>query len=355
MKKISLVVLFFASMLLLTGQGCISVQNKAAVGPADGGLWISSDKAETWHQATLLPTVSGVQNIGDLNVNLLIFDPQDPNIIYWGTQNSLFISYDNAQSWQEIKGLPQMPVIDLVIDPKAHNIVYASTGNMIFKSTDCCHGWKDVYLDIPGQAINSIAIDLNNSNRILAGLADGRLVKTEDGGLNWNLLNDFHTRIKKIFFNPKNPRIVYLATSNSGIFRSNDAGATWNKLDELSKINGANNFYYAFFDQTQNDALFVLTDAGFLRSGEGVANWQTYKLLTEPGQVKIQSFTANPKNPNEIYYVTNTTFYKSLNGGVTWITKNLPFSTARLPVYMTTGPQNTNFIYLGTFKQPTKK
>jgi len=353
-KKVLLIGLIFVSMILLTGQGCMKVEKKGT-GPIDGGIWISYDKGENWQMKALMPTIAGVKNLGDLNVELLVFDPHDANTIYWGAGDAgLFVSYDGAESWQEVKGLPQPRVTDLIVDPVARNVIYVALNNLIFKSTDCCRSWQNIYIDIPGVPVNAIAIDPLNSKRILAGLADGRLIKSEDGGVNWVLFNDFKTNIKDIFFNQQSPKIVYLATQTAGIFRSTDSGNTWNKIEDLdeNKFRGVNVFYYGFFDLTKKDALFILTDAGFLRSDEGVKNWQDYKLLTQPGRVKINSFTANPKNPNEIYYATDTTFYKSLNGGITWITKSLP--TTRKPIYLTTNPNNPNILYLGTYKPPAK-
>jgi len=353
MKKHFLIILILLSFILLTGQGCVKVKKGEEGGINDGGIWISYDKGETWVQKVSMPTLKGVIALNDFDVNLFVFDPSDPQTIYWGAgENGLFVSYDNAETWQEVKKLPKAYINDLVVDPKFKNVIYVAIGNRIFKTTDCCRNWENIYLDIPGVNINALAVDPLNSKRILAGLADGRLIKSEDGGINWAVFHEFKTNIKDIFFNPREPKIVYLATHTAGIYRSTDSGNNWQKIDELDKIPGANVFYYAIFDQTKRDALFILTDAGFLRSDEGAKNWQTYKLLVEPSRAKIYSFTVNPRNPNEIYYATETTFYKSTNAGLTWTTKNLPFR--RKPVYLTINPENPNILYFGTFK-PVKK
>jgi len=346
MKKIFLVITVFSSILLLTG--CVRIQ-RGALGPFDGGVWISNDKGESWQQKVALPTLAGVKSLSDLNVNLFVFDPKDSQTIYIGGENAgLFVSYDNGESWQEITKLPKATIIGLAIDPKAKNIIYATIGNRIFKTTDCCRTWENIYLDIPGVAVNALAIDPANSKIIFAGLADGRLIKSEDGGKNWKLFSDFRTNIKEILFNPKEPKIVYLATQTAGIFRSTDSGLNWRKVEGLEKFPGGQNYKYGFFDKTKRDALFILTDYGFLRSNEEVKDWKDYPLLTQPGQVKIYSFAVNQKNPDEIYYATETTFYKSNNGGRTWITKNLPVK--RLPIYLAINPDNPDTLYLATYK-----
>lgn len=354
MKKLSLVLIIFASFLLLSGQGCFNTsKKKAPVGPPDAAVWISTDKGETWQQSALMPTLQGVKNLGDLSVNFLIFDPQDSSTLYWGAGDAgLYISYDGGRSWQEAKNIIKARINDLAVDPKAKNIIYASISNRIFKTTDCCRDWKDIYIDVPGVAINALAIDPVNSLKILAGLADGRLIKSEDGGLNWSLFYNFKTNIKDIFYNLNDPRTIYVAMYTEGIFKSTNNGINWNKNEALDKISGGKIFYYGFFDETKKDALYILTDAGFLHSDEGTNSWQEYKLLTPPGRVKILSFAVNPKNHNEVYYTTDTTFYKSNNGGNTWITKNLP--TSSRPIYLTTHPQNPNILYLGTYKPSAK-
>lgn len=351
MKKFTFVLLIVLSFLLLTGQGCIGVRKKEpVVGPPDAAVWVSRDRAGTWQQFALMPTIQGVKNLGDLSLNLLVFDPQDPEIIYWGAGDfGLLVSYDAGRSWQETKGLLRARVNDLVVDPSARNIVYASIGNRIFKTTDCCYSWQDIYIDASGSIINALALDPANPFRILAGLADGRLIRSEDAGLNWSVFHDFKTSIKQILYNPREPRIIYVGTNSEGIFRSGDAGSSWEKNQALEKISGAKRFHYGFFDETQRDALYVLTDAGFLRSNEEINEWQEYKLLTPPGRVRITAFTANPINPNQVYYATESTFYKSENGGQTWITQEMP--TTSRPVYLTTYPANPNILYMGAAKK----
>ncbi|MCX7778840.1 MAG: YCF48-related protein [Patescibacteria group bacterium] len=352
MKKNFLFVIILFSLLLLSGQGCVRVQ-KGGLAPGDGGLWISKDKGETWQQKVAMPTLSGLKQLNDLNITLLVFDPQDSQTIYLGGENAgLYFSYDNGESWQEVTKLPKVTINALAVDPKAKNIVYAAIGHRIFKTTDCCRSWKEIYLDVPRVTINALAIDSENSKKILVGLADGRLIKSEDGGVNWKLLNDFKNGIKQILFNNKDPRIIYLGTLTNGLFRSDDGGNSWQKVEGLENFPGSQNYKYGLFNQTKKDALFILTEAGFFRSDEEGKNWQGYQLLTKPGQAKIYSFAINPKNPDEIYYATENTFYKSNNGGRTWITKNLP--TKRLPLYLSLNPENPNILYLATYKPAEK-
>lgn len=352
MKKYFFIFIIFASVLLLSGQGCISVNKKPAAGPLNAGIWVSNDKAETWEQRDLFPTINGVAKLGSFNVDFIIFDPQDSETVYWGAGDAgLLISYDGMKSWQEARRLPKTKINDLAIDAKAQNIIYLSIANRIYKTTDCCHDWREIYIEAPGVVINSLSIDPSNSSRILAGLADGRLLETKDAGTNWSALYNFKTNIRDILFNSRRPQIVYVETSTGGLYKSVDGGQDWNKDENLAKIKGGNNIKYGFFDQTREDGLYLLTDAGFLRSNENTSDWAEYKLLTQPGKVKILAFTANPYDPNEIYYASENTFYKSINNGQTWITKSLPMTAQ--PFYLTVHPTNQNVVIMGA-QQPAK-
>lgn len=351
MKKTFLIFTILASLLILPGQGCVRIKG-ANIGPADGGLWLSPDKGETWVQkGALLTTGREVKTIANLNAVSLVFDPQDSQTIYFLSVNQgLFVSYDGGESWWSVDKLPQATINSLAIDPKAKNVLYVAIGNRIFKTTDCCRTWQNIYLDIPGVNINTLAIDPLETKRIYAGLADGRLIKSEDGGLTWAVRHDFKVSLKQILINPSEAKIIYVASATDGIFRSTDLGVSWQKinLEELNKFPGSHIYHYGFFNRTKKDALYILTDYGPLFSDEGVKNWQDYKLLTQPRRVKIHSFAVNPKNTNEVYYATETSFYKSTNGGQTWITKKLP--TKRWPIMMLVNPDNPNFIYFGALK-----
>jgi len=344
-KKIFLFFLFFISVTLLTGQGCISTKKQQTSSSTIAGIWLSEDKAENWTQRDLMPTINGVQRLSNLDVSFLIFNRRAPDNVYWGAGDAgLYVSYDGMRSWQEIKKIPKTRINDLEIDPQAQNIVYLSIGNRIYKSNDCCHNWRDIYSDIPGIAINALAIDYTNSSRILAGLADGRLLVSLDAGTNWSMIYNFKTSIKDIFFNPRSPAIIYAVMNGQGLYKSLDGGINWTQNESLKKIPGGNNINYAFFDETKEDGLYILTDAGFFRSENN--NWKNYKLLTPEGKVKITAFAANPYNPNEIYYTTENTLYKSTNSGTTWTTKNLP--TGSKPVYLMIHPENQNTLIMGT-------
>ncbi len=332
------------SSFLLVGAGCGQTQ----VSTADGGVFKSTDSGTKWQQAVGLFSVGQPKSIGSANVKSLIFDPQASDILYLITQEgSAFVSYNNAQAWQEIEGLPKGSVNVIIPDPMAKSINYVAMGGKVFKSLDCCHTWQNIYLEaLPTTEITSLAIDPANNKNILLGLSDGRLIRSTDGGLNWSTFYTFKAKIKQIIFNPGNNNIIYINTDNQGFWRSGNGGMNWlNISDSLKNYPGAKQVDLVLLNPSKDDGLVILTSYGILRSDNGGASWTDYKLLSPAGRVKITALGFNPKNLNEIYYTANNTFYRSFDGGNKWQTRPLP--SKRTPSVLLTDPNQTGLIYMG--------
>lgn len=345
MKKVILI--SFLSLLILSGASCVNVK----VAGNDGGIYKSSDKGLNWEQKTAVLSVGQPKNISGVNLSTLVFGPQDSQTLYLGTkEDGLFISHNGGEAWQMVEKLPRSKINAIAPDPKEKHIIYVSIGGQIFKSDDSGQSWQNIYLEaVPGVEITSLAVDSADNSKILAGLSDNRLLRSTNGGISWTKLHEFGAKIKQILFNPKNTGIIYIVTAGNGIWRSTDGGADWQSLDPgLQNYSGGREVEWTIFDPTKADALLTVSPYGLLRTDDGGGSWFDYKLLSQPNRVKIFSFTINPKNPQEIFYSTATTFYQSFDGGKNWRTKSLP--TKRTPTILLTDPNNPNIIYMGVAK-----
>lgn len=347
MKKKYLTI-FILSGLILTGAGCIQFGGKG--GAADGGVFKSSDKAESWQQKVALAAVKP-SSIANVNVATMVFDPQDPKTIYLGTaENGLFYTTDGADSWFQVGAFSSGLINVVAPDAKDKCNVYVAVGNKIFKTTDCLRTWQNIYVDSrPDQIVTSVAVDFYNSSIIYAGLSGGEFLKSNDAGTSWTALKRFENRIAKILLAPEDSRIIYVATQDQGIWKSTDSGINWSSLNEgLNQFGGAFEFKNLVVDVSQKDSLILASKYGLLKTRDGGKTWQAINLLTPPGSVEIYSLAVNPQNGNEIYYGTSSTFYKSVNGGEKWITRKMP--TTRAAAYLLVDFKNPNIIYLGTKK-----
>lgn len=79
------------------------------------------------------------------------------------------------------------------------------------------------------------------------------------------------TTVRAMLIDPRNPTRVY-AAGPAGVFRSDDAGQTWQRADQ--GLNGVTIVALAL-NPKQPDVLFAATAQGSLfRSDDGAASWR---------------------------------------------------------------------------------
>ncbi|WP_420552112.1 VPS10 domain-containing protein [Tenacibaculum aiptasiae] len=90
-------------------------------------VYMSDDYGKTWKN------ISG--NIPVSPVNVIKEDPKKENILYVGTDNGLYVSFNKGAEWQLFqKGLPNVAVHDLVIQPKAKHLIVGTHGRSLYKA-----------------------------------------------------------------------------------------------------------------------------------------------------------------------------------------------------------------------------
>ena len=90
-------------------------------------VYVSENYGETW------------KNIGNSipssPVNVIKEDPKNENILYVGTDNGAYMSFDKGSSWEAFsKGLPNVAVHDIVIQSEANDLLLGTHGRSIYKT-----------------------------------------------------------------------------------------------------------------------------------------------------------------------------------------------------------------------------
>ena len=262
------------------------------VGAASGGVWKSTNAGTTWEP---IFTSYGTSSIGDIALY-----QKDPNIIWVGSgeecvRNSVqwgdgvYKSIDGGRTFVNV-GLKETHHIGRVITHPANpDIAYvAAQGHLwgynpergIFKTIDGGKTWRKLAGGLPTDdrtGASDIQMDPSNPNILYAGMwerirrpyifesggPNGGIYKSTNGGDTWTkLTTGLPTgRLGKvtITIHRKNPRILSaiveatrsadLNVPGSGIYRSEDAGATW------TYVNTTNDrpFYYSHIQLDPND------------------------------------------------------------------------------------------------------
>lgn len=88
-------------------------------------VYVSEDYGKTWKSIN--------SNIPLSPVNVIKEDPVNENILYLGTDNGAYISFNKGNSWEAFsEGLPPVAIHDLVIQPEAKDLVLGTHGRSIY-------------------------------------------------------------------------------------------------------------------------------------------------------------------------------------------------------------------------------
>src|SRR5262249_6865072 len=265
-------------------------------GTPGGGVWKTINGGRVWKP---IFDDAHVASIG-----ALALAPSNPDIIYVGTGeetpgNGIYRSQDAGQTWEHIGLAETRYITGILIDPHDPNIVLASA--------------RDYFSSGPARGV----------------------FKTTNGGKTWDrvFFKDEKTSVVDMVASPDDPKVIFAATYNlqldpnnrralgaeSQIFKSTDQGTTWQSLTGAGlPETGRGTIGLAVGPKTDSQRVFAIINSGFFRSDNGGASWQ--RSTTDPritGSTFFGKTYTDPRNP-DIVYVMQTSMYRSLDGGKTF-------------------------------------
>ncbi len=246
-------------------------------------------------------------------------------------------------------------IADIAVNPKNQSEYYVAvaSGN-IWKTTNWGTTFEPIFEKYGAYSIGCLAIDPDNPNVVWAGTGENNhqralgygdgVYKTIDGGKKWTNVGLKESRqIGKIVIDPRNTNIVFVAAEGSvwgpggerGLYKTIDAGKTWNKVLDISKHTGVNNI---IFDQRNPDIMYATSEQRrrhtFTKIGGGpesavyksVDAGETWNKIME-GLPKVDlggmGLDISKANPDYIYLSVEAAedkggFFRSTNRGASW-------------------------------------
>ena len=246
------------------------------------GVYKSVDAGKTWTHIGLRDT---------RHIGAIVIDPKNPDIVFVAAlghaygpneERGIFRTADGGKTWQKVLYKDHdTGGIDVVLDPHHSNVVFASLwqvrrepwaftsggpGSGLYKSTDAGLTWKQLEgHGLPEGPIGRIGIAVSgaDSNRVYTMIEakEGGLFRSEDGGGTWNRVNSDHRFRQRawyyshIFADPQAVDTVYVL--DTGAFRSTNGGQ---EFELLSAPHG--DHHALWIDPTEPKRLINGNDGG---------------------------------------------------------------------------------------------
>lgn len=258
------------------------------------GVYKSTDGGETWRHMGLKAT----QSISRIRIH-----PSNPDIVYVAalghpfgpnSERGIFKTIDGGQTWTKILYRDENTgAIELCLDPKNPDIMYAAfwqvyrkpwilwsggEGSGIFKSVDGGDKWEEITKNpgLPTGILGKINLTVSGVDPLLVyaniEAENGGLYRSENGGLNWELVNDHRDLWQRAFYflrivaDPVDKETLYVM--NFRLMKSTDGGRTFKYLPQTHA-----DHHDLWINPKNNKILVNANDGGGVVSLNGGQTW----------------------------------------------------------------------------------
>lgn len=192
----------------------------------DKGIYRTYDLAKGWERIFFGEGIN--ENVFVINTSA-----QQPETIWVGTATSgVIVSRDGGETWQksngDAKGIPEtVPVSSITIDPKNPERIYVGTTQTLYLSKDGGKSWTRRGGNLPLGNYASILINPNDSKEVFAASSlesDGGIFFSDDAGTSWKRLDSKDMklpsrRVWTMAFDPNDSNRIFAGTHSSGVYR----------------------------------------------------------------------------------------------------------------------------------------
>jgi photosystem II stability/assembly factor-like uncharacterized protein len=345
-------------------------------------LYIAGKHSISVWNAGGVHTFSSPENFS--SVSLGFVSARDP-IVYGPSAKGVFVSKDGGKHWQ-IVSLPGSGarVEAIAASRQNGNVAYASYSGLLLdgktwlgvaKTKNAGASWELVWKEADAAAPNvhdawitptfgvdwgenPLEIGVSDHDPNLAYATDlGRTMKTSDGGATWSAVYSRKvaggqwvstgldvTNVYGIHFDPFNSAREFLTYTDIGLFRSEDAGASWQSSTTGVPREWRNTTYWLAFDPKVRGRMWSVNSGthdlprpkmwrhedpvnykgGVCLSEDGGKTWRKSNSgMEETGATHIVLDPASPVDARVLYVAGfGRGVYKSNDGGKTWTLKN---------------------------------
>lgn len=326
------------------------------IGAASGGVWRTTDGGITFTPV--------FDNEGSYSIGFVAIDPKNPAVIWVGSgeNNSqrsvsygdgVYRSDDDGRTWKNMGLQHSEHIARVLIDPRNSDVVYvAAQGPLwggggdrgLYKSTDGGKTWKAALTISEHTGVTDVAFAPDNPDVLYAAayqrerreftLIDGgpesAIYKSTDAGATWNKVRSGLPggdvgRIG-IAVTPADPKLVYAVIEAStrqlsGVYVSSDRGQTWEKRNDF--FSSSPQYYGTIFADPKDPLRIYVMDTVIGISEDGGRTMNS--LNTRSKHVDNHVVWIDPDDTSHLLVGCDGGLYESFNRGDTWLFhENLP-------------------------------
>jgi photosystem II stability/assembly factor-like uncharacterized protein len=265
------------------------------------GVYKSSDAGGTWQHLGLADT---------RHIARILIDPRNPDVVLvaamgrsFGSneERGVFRSNDGGRTWKKVLYKDNVTgAVDLCFEPGNPRVVYATLwhgirkpgqkgtsfgpGSGLYKSTDEGITWTQITghgLPAGDWGRSGVAVAPGNRGQrvyliVEAKEKDGGLYRSDDAGASWKKATEDpriqgYWYMSEIFVDPKNADVVYVPSQN--MYRSNDGGKTFTAIKGAP---GGDDYHTVWIDPTNSQRIMLGVDQGATISLNGGESWSTW-------------------------------------------------------------------------------
>lgn len=259
-------------------------------------------------------------------------------------ESGLYRMHQESGEWEILThGLPAAPEIRAVaIHPQQPNLIYVGTQEGPYRSTDHGAHWEKVNVPDHGLPVWSLLFHPHNPNHMYAGYENCELYCSDDAGDSWFPLPvsvrfpeitrapnaNPAKRILMLSGSPADPNVVYGAVEVGGVIRTTDGGAQWENLSHGQYMNDdVVDTHGVLVSRLEPEKVYGISRAGMFCSTDQGDHWQHVRLepLSPKGLVYCRDIREVPGDPKTIWVAAGANFqsdvgalFRTRDGGITW-------------------------------------
>jgi photosystem II stability/assembly factor-like uncharacterized protein len=252
-------------------------------------------------------------------------------------------------TWESVsRGLPPTPQVRaLLVRPDDPAVLYAGTQCGVYRSGDRGEHWEPLDTPRAGRDVWSLASHPERPDVLFAGFEPCSIERSEDGGAHWQRMDTDGVvfphittympptakRVIGIAADPTSPRDLYAAIEVGGLLGSRDGGETWTSLIDGPYLrNNTIDLHAVQVSAAAPGTVYIATQVAMFRGRDRGRHWEHVQIEEMfPGGSYCRDLLVAPDDPSVIYLAAGAggggapagtqeagALFRSRDAGETW-------------------------------------